>query len=213
MNTIFFLSLCIFTILQCFFWYFVFSKLIKQQGFSNKNTVYPPISVIICAHNEQENLEKLLPLLTKQEYPIFEIIIVNDKSTDNSNELLEHFSKNYAHFSYLTIEHTPNNFQSKKFALTQGIKKSQYDYVLLTDADCYPTSNYWIKNMASQSNQYDVVLGYSPYEKNAGLLNQLVQFETIYTAIQYLGFALQGNPYMGVGRNILYKKDLSLIHI
>lgn len=208
MNTIFFLSLCIFTIIQCFFWCFVFLKLLKHTGFSKKNAHYPPISVIICTHNEESNLEKLLPLLTQQKYSVFEIIIVNDKSTDNSKELLEYFSKTHAHFSYINIENTPNDIQSKKFALTQGIKKSKYDYVLLTDADCYPTSNFWIENMAGQSNQYDVILGYSPYEKNKGLLNQLIQFETLYTAIQYLGFTLQGNPYMGIGRNILYKKEL-----
>lgn len=200
--------LIIFTIIQSIFWGLIFSKLLKHKNMDQTHTHCPPISVIICAYNEEENLQKLLPLLMKQEYSIFEIIVVNDKSTDQTNILLNNLAKTHTHFSYINITETPSNFHSKKYALTQGIQQAKYPYLLLTDADCFPTSNHWIEHMAKPTEKHDIVLGYSPYYSEKSFLNELIQFETIYTAIQYLGFAKAGIPYMGVGRNVLYAKKL-----
>ncbi len=200
--------LIIFTIIQSIYWGLVFSKLLSHKNMEENVTHSSPISVIICAYNEEENLRKLLPLLVQQGYSTFEIIVVNDKSTDNTNSLLNDFANQYEHFSYINISSTPKEFHSKKYALTQGIQQAKYHHVLLTDADCFPTSNHWIEQMAKPIHKYDIVLGYSPYYSEKGLLNELIQFETIYTAIQYLGFAKAGIPYMGVGRNVLYAKKL-----
>ncbi|MCP4520828.1 MAG: glycosyltransferase [Cytophagales bacterium] len=200
--------LIIFVIIQCIFWGLIFSKISNFQPNEDLSNGENKISIIICAHNEYENLKKLLPMLIKQDYHCYEIIIVNDKSTDDTPLLLESFSKQCDFLSWIDIKETPTDFQSKKYALTKGISQAKYDYVLLTDADCIPNSNSWIEEMAKPTSQYDVVLGYSPYLKENTILNGMIQLETLYTATQYLGLALAGKPYMGVGRNVLYAKKI-----
>ncbi|MEN7548541.1 glycosyltransferase [Rapidithrix thailandica] len=186
----------------------IFGKLLKKQTPPSSST-FPPVSVIVAAHNEAPNLQKLVPLLLSQEYPQFEIIIANDRSTDNSEAILEDFAKQHPSFRFITIKQTPPEYTSKKFALTQAIQQARYDTLLFTDADCWPTSPHWIKTMCQPyTGTTHAVLGFSPYVKTDGLLNQLIRYETFITGIQYLSFALWGKPYMGVGRNISYQKSL-----
>jgi hypothetical protein len=97
----------------------------------------------------------------------------------------------------------------KKFPLSIGIKEAKHEIVLLTDADCVPASDQWIFRMQEAfTNGTEVVLGYGAYHKLPGFLNKAIRFETFHTALQYFGYALAGNPYMGVGRNLAYRKDL-----
>lgn len=192
-------------ITQAYFWLFIFNQ-IKESPVSNhqKNTLQ--ISVIVCALNEETNLQQLIPKILNQAYEKFELIVVNDRSSDNTLQLLQSITDK--RFNFITINETPKGYDHKKFALQEGIKKAAYDYILLTDADCIPNSPCWINEMQQQINtNKEIVLGVSFYQRTAGLLNHFIQFETYYTALQYLGFAQAGFPYMGVGRNLLYKKE------
>jgi glycosyltransferase involved in cell wall biosynthesis len=196
-------------VLQCYFWLFIFSKAGNTPDSSGGSTTTHKISVVVCALNELNNLQKLIPLLLKQEYEDYEIIIVNDRSTDNTSSYLNSITDK--RFSFIELKATPKGYDHKKFALQQGIKKAKYEYVLLTDADCIPKSSNWINEMKKPLNtQKNIVLGLSFYEKRPTFINHFIQFETFYTALQYLGFANSGNPYMGVGRNLLYNKELFL---
>ena len=95
-------------------------------------------------------------------------------------------------------------------AITLGIKAAQYDHILLTDADCEPISNQWIKEMSRgfASSDTDIVLGYGPYFQEASFINRLIRFDTMVIALQYMSFAKAGFAYMGIGRNLAYKKDI-----
>lgn len=168
-----------------------------------------PLSVVICARNEAENLKRHLPAVLEQDYPDFEVIVVNDRSWDGTNEILEAFAEEYKHLKIVTVTDGNKFIVGKKFALTMGIKATMHEWLVLTDADCQPASNKWLLGM-QQPEQQDIaiVLGYSPYIKKRGLLNALIRFETFFTAVNYLSFALKGMPYMGVGRNLAYKKSL-----
>lgn len=167
------------------------------------------VSVIICAKNEEENLERFLPRILEQDYPEFEVVVVNDCSTDGTELLLSRLSISYKHLRFTTIPADEKFTHGKKLALTIGLKSATYDHVLLTDADCYPVSDQWLQSMASKlSREKQIVLGYGGYEKRRGLLNLLIRYETVFTAIQYLAFAIKGHPYMGVGRNLAYEKAL-----
>ncbi|MDR6193359.1 glycosyltransferase [Siphonobacter sp. SORGH_AS_0500] len=178
---------------------------------SSTPQLLPGVSLIVCAWNELQNLRELIPLLEKQEYETFEIIIVNDKSTDGSSTFLQEALQHYSRLKVIPILETPLGVSSKKFALTQGIDAAQYEVILLTDADCRPHSSRWIQRMVAQlSPTKDIVLGVSPYFRKDSSVNAFIQFETFYTALQYISFALVGNPYMGVGRNLLYRKSLFL---
>lgn len=168
-----------------------------------------PVSVIICARNEAQNLQENLPIILTQKYSNFEVIVVNDCSVDDSVHVLDQLKSTYAHLKVVTVTEHKRFKTGKKFALTMGIKAAQNQHLLLTDADCKPASDNWIKFMQQGfSDQKEIVLGYSPYQKTGGLLNTFIRFETIKTAISYLSAALNHQPYMGVGRNLAYTKSL-----
>jgi glycosyltransferase involved in cell wall biosynthesis len=187
---------------------FVFLR-VPLYSKKKKRAKSPGISVIICAKNEEKNLKLFLPQVLQQEYPDFEVVVVNDSSTDNTEELLMQLSAQFKQLRYTSIPADDKLKRGKKLALTIGLKAAAYDYVLLTDADCYPASDQWLKRMASNfSGDHKIVLGYGGYERRKGLLNILIRYETTFTAIQYLSYAIKGRPYMGVGRNLAYEKAL-----
>lgn len=163
------------------------------------------VSIVIAAKNEAENLRKLIPRLLDQDHNNFEIVVVNDRSDDNTLSILQSFHD--SRLKFITIDRVENNFDPKKYALTKGIDEAQKEIVLLTDADCLPSSKNWVSSMARQfDNNTKIVLGVSQYEKERGFLNMFIRYETLLTAIQYISMAVLGNPYMGVGRNIAYRK-------
>ena len=171
-------------------------------------TSTPGISVIVCAHDEEQNLRELIPLLLQQDYPELEIIIVEDRSNDGTFDYLRDMLPANPRLKMVRVESTPAHIHGKKFALTLGIKAARYDWVLLTDADCRPASTQWVREMSrgiGTGTQF--VLGYSPYQAEPGLLNSFIRFEALITAVQYMGFARLGMPYMGVGRNLAYRKS------
>lgn len=169
-----------------------------------------PVSVIICARNEAANLQKNLPFIFSQKNINFEVIVINDCSHDNSDEVLREFQRLYKNLKVVVKQEHPRFKTGKKFAATLGIKAAENEILVFTDADCKPDSDNWLANVCSNyANEHtEIVLGYSPYEKKKGLLNLLIRYETFQTAINYFSFTLHGMPYMGVGRNLSYKKSL-----
>jgi len=200
------------TLVQVLFWLLLFSRLGRHAEPVNlepeqPQSELPPVSIIICGCNEADNLSKFLDRFLSQDYPFFEVIVVNDNSVDNSEKILLEFKKKYSILRPVTIkeQHPPG----KKYALQVGIAAAKYDLLLLSDADCYPSSPHWIRFMQSTiKNDVLIGLGYSPFEYRHGLLNRFIRFEAIYTAIQYFSFSIVGMPYMGVGRNLIYAKSL-----
>jgi glycosyltransferase involved in cell wall biosynthesis len=185
---------------------YFFSKLTFYK--SKESLFNKPISIIICAKNEAENLRNFLPKVLGQDFPEFEVIVVNDQSSDGTAVLLRELEKQYPNLVVVTIDEHIKHWPGKKFALTLGIKTAKYEHLLLTDADCLPSSSNWAKQMSSNFNTSDIVLGFGGYEKRKGLLNKIIRFDTFNVAQQYLSYALAKQTYMGVGRNMAYKKSL-----
>jgi cellulose synthase/poly-beta-1,6-N-acetylglucosamine synthase-like glycosyltransferase len=194
-------------ITQCGYYLGVYLQLHRYKP-EKKRRSKKGISVIICARNEEVNLEKHLPLILEQDYPEYEVVVVNDGSTDGTGDVLTRLAARYDHLRSTDI---PNGkfTHGKKLALTVGLKSARYDHVLLTDADCYPLTDQWLHKMVSHlTSEKHIVLGYGGYERRKGVLNMLIRYETVFTAIQYLSYAIRGFPYMGVGRNLAYRKSL-----
>jgi glycosyltransferase involved in cell wall biosynthesis len=196
------------TSIQLIYFLLIFSRFSFAKN-NNKVETKLPISVIICAKNEADNLKKNLPLILEQKYSDFEIILINDVSSDDTLDVMESFKDKHSNIKIVDVRNNETFWGSKKYALTLGIKASSNDFLLLTDADCKPNSDQWICKMtANFSDKKKIILGYGAYEKKKNsLLNALIRFETLLTAIQYFSYAKSGNPYMGVGRNLAYHKS------
>ena len=178
-------------------------KALKTNPYNNINE---GVSVIIAAHNELPNIQAFLPAILNQSYPQFEVIVACDRCTDGSIEFLHTIKDAKLHI--VEIHSINHSIHPKKAALTQAIQKASFPWILTTDADCYPQSTEWINSMMKAKKQQEICLGFSFYIPKPSFLNLFIRFETLFTALQYGGWAVFGKPYMAVGRNLLYAKKL-----
>jgi glycosyltransferase involved in cell wall biosynthesis len=214
-ETIGIVLLCIFgttIFIQLVYYVFVYGRIFsfpKNKKIEKSADQQVPVSVIICARNEAENLEINLPSILEQDYSNYEVIVVNDCSFDETEQVLLRMKAQYPHLRTTFIKEDSKFSHGKKLALTIGIKAAQNEWLLFTDADCCPQSQDWISCMASNfTESAGVVLGYGGFNSKKGLLNRLIRYDGMIIALQYFCFAKLGNPYMGVGRNLAYRKSL-----
>ena len=191
------------------FYYIYFYLAVIQHKHAVRNSEKKPVSVIICARNEANNLTTFLPAVLEQDYPDFEVIVVNDCSEDNSSDVLGEFLKRYPRLKVSILNRDIKFTHNKKFAQFIGIKAATNDILLFTDADCKPESDKWIESMVSNFEEdTDFVLGYGGFFSGRGILNKYIRYETMTIALQYFGMTLRGFPYMGVGRNLAYRRSV-----
>jgi biofilm PGA synthesis N-glycosyltransferase PgaC len=196
-------------LVQLYFSLFVHLKLALLPITELEASGLKPLTVIICARNEAANLQENLPVVLNQNYPDFEVIVVNDRSWDGTKDVLKDFEDKYPNLKVVTVAEGSKFIAGKKFAVTMGIKAAKNEWLVFTDADCKPRSDQWLLGMQQPADaDTEIFLGYSPYTRSKGLLNALIRFETFFTAVNYLSFAIKGMPYMGVGRNMAYQKTL-----
>lgn len=194
-------------IIQIGYWiafYLGFKKIADVSPRYNENL--PPISVIVVYKNNKNTIQNTLQSLVSQQYPTFEVLAMQDFSTDGSEMLAQKISH-----PRLRHVHTSQDVPGKKFALSEAISFAKHDLLLLTDGDCITTSERWIDAMVTAMNGHkntQIVLGYSPMTPMPSMVNAFSRYETVLTAIQYLSYAAHGSPYMGVGRNLMYTKRL-----
>ncbi len=217
MNLVLYIPLIAVIILFVLNVYFHYRFWLPFLTYKDKTSIHnrgeQPVSVILAARNEAENLQKFLPLLLSQDYPDFEIVVINHCSFDETADVLKAFQSEYERLKVVTIEEQEKYPTGKKFALTLGVKAAKNNILLLTDADCYPVSNQWIRLM--QRNYVDkteIVLGFGAVEYEPTLLNFFIQYDSVRTALDYLGRAIIHKPYMGIGRNLSYLRTLFFFH-
>jgi len=198
------------TAIQLFYYTGFFGRLAFYKPKVKSRSQNHPVSVIICARDEDENLARNLPGVLVQSYPsTYEVVAINDNSLDDSKYILQELKKTFKSLHVVELTQEAVHISGKKYPLSIGIREAKHEVLLLTDADCVPASEHWITKMQDgYDDNIEIVLGYGAYHKKKGLLNKLIRFETFHTALQYLSYALAGMPYMGVGRNLSYKKSL-----
>lgn len=205
-----FYSFSLVTGIQLLYYLFVFRKLaFFKPGLKEKSQQHP-VTVVVCARDEAANLAKNLPGVLVQTYATtHEVIVVNHNSQDETQYLLEELRKTFKNLQAVNLIQEAKGIPGKKYPLSIGIKEARHEIILLTDADCVPASEFWMQKMQDGYDEgIDIVLGYGAYYKKPGLLNKLIRFETFHSALQYFSYALSGTPYMGVGRNLSYKKEI-----
>jgi len=198
---------------QLYFYLRYLNGVLRLRSNINKNKIsflneQPPVSVIICAKDEADNLRSFLPFILQQEYPDFEVIVINDGSTDETESLLNNLSVEYMNLRTTFVPVGARNLSTKKLGLTLGIKAAKNELLLFTDADCMPEDNQWIARMARNfTPETDFILGYGAYLNKKGFVNRLITYDTLFIALQYMGMAISGKPYMFVVRNLAYRKE------
>ena len=206
-NLLFIIYLGAFTIQLIYFLVFFIRLILKQKPVAIEK--FKPVSIIIAARNEDHNLLEFLPKIFEQDYPEFEVIVINDRSWDKSIDILQAFAIKHNNLHIVEVPDLEKDGFAKKFALTLGIKAAKHELMLFIDADCYPNSKNWVKEMASRhTGSTNLILGASPYAREKGVLNKIIRFDAGQIAIQYLSLAKSGIPYMGVGRNLSYTQEL-----
>jgi len=213
-GNIIFAAFCIITLIQLFYYLFFFLRLAIHKTKAKNVSQTHPVSVIICSRDEAANLVKNLPGALVQKYKTtHEVIVVNDNSLDESKYILEEYRREFKQLQLVELKQEARFIPGKKFPLSVGIKTAKHEVVLLTDADCVPASEFWIEKMQDGFNDgIEIVLGYGPLHKKKGFFNKMVRWETFHTALQYLSYAKSGMAYMGVGRNLSYKKSVFFRH-
>lgn len=207
---ILFYLFCLTIAVQVFYYLYFFMRFAFYKPAAKKTNMEHPVSVVICARDEADNLVKNLPGVLVQDYKTtHEIVLVNDNSTDESKYIIDEFKKSFKNLNHIELTQEAKHIPGKKYPLSVGIKSAKYETLLLTDADCVPASENWIQIMQdAYEDNTEIVLGYGAYHKKPGLLNKLIRFETFHSALQYFSYALAGMPYMGVGRNLSYKREV-----
>lgn len=209
-----FAAFCLVTLIQLCYYAGLFSRLAFYKNKPKLHNQQQPVSIVICARDEAANIAKNLPGVLVQNYRTsHEIILVNDNSSDDTKFLIDELRRTFKNLIPVQLTQEAKMISGKKFPLSMGIKTSKYETLLLTDADCVPASENWIQLMQDGYRpETEIVLGYGGYHKKDSFLNKVIRFETFHSALQYLSYALAGIPYMGVGRNLSYKKDVFFRH-
>lgn len=172
-----------------------------------------PVSVIVYARGEAEDLRRNLPHILNQEYPDFEVIVVNDGSDAESEDVLKLFSNEYKHLYYTYVPTDTQYLSHKKLALTMGIKAAKHDILLFTEANCRPHSNKWITSMTgTYTKSTDIILGYCSYGNYPGFFQKLVAYDNLINGLRYIASALSRSPYSGNGQNLSYRKEVFFAH-
>lgn len=205
-----FTLLCVVTLIQLAYYLIIFSRLAFYKPKPKLHSQEQPVSVIVCAKDEAGNLIKNLPGVLVQKYKTtHEVVLVDDNSSDDSKYVIEELQRAFKNLNPLKLKQEARLMAGKKFPLSMGIRAARHETLLLTDADCVPASENWIQLMQDGYNEgTEIILGYGAYHKAPGMLNKFIRFETFHSALQYLSYALAGIPYMGVGRNLSYKKEV-----
>ncbi|MFM7758520.1 MAG: glycosyltransferase, partial [Crocinitomicaceae bacterium] len=190
-----FIAFSLFVLIQLFYLFFIQVRLAYYSPAPKSAPSYMPVSIIIAARNESDNLYENLPIILSQDYPEFEVIVVNNQSIDDSSWLLTAFSRQFPNLRVVELGRSRHLRPGKKLPITLAIKAAKYEHFLLTDADCRPSSNQWIKKMASHfSSSKQIVIGYGPYSKSKGFLNRLIRFDTAWIGVSYFSMALAKLP-------------------
>lgn len=201
-------GLVLVTAVQFVFWLGPFYRLLRYRAPTTLLNRTRPVSVVICAKNEADNLRRNLYHFLNQNYRSFEVVVVDDNSTDDTRPFLLEVKTKWPNLRVVCAAKSSRAF-SKKSALAKGLECARSEWIVLSDADCRPASRNWLARLSSRMQpDAELVLGFSPYAKEAGLLNRWIRFEGVWTGIQYLSAALAGSPYMGVGRNMAYRIGL-----
>ena len=207
---------CVAVFGAAFLWLAVYYGLIyfrvgrkEERAAASSQGGAPKVSVVMVTHNEAAYLKEGMPYLLEQDYPNYEVVVVDYMSQDDTKFVLKVCAENYPNLKPVHFGQDVNMFQGKKYPLSIGIKSATGDIILLTEADSMPRNFSWVSAMARHytTGRTQIVLGYAGVQQGKGLLNALQQYDNLDDMLSCLGFQMLGMPYSGTGRNLSYRRD------
>lgn len=210
------LAICIaaLILIQALYYILVFGKVSsfvskKKKQKEEPSETLPAVSVVIATKNEEFFLKENLGLFLEQDYPEFEVIVVNDASTDDTQYVLKAFSKLYPRLNVVNIVENVNKFKGRKFPISLGVKAAKHDRIILAGADCVPSGFDWLKSIVGGfSGGKELVLGYVALSNAKSLAGKIMQYDNVTTTMNYMGLGLSGLAYRGNGKNLAFSKNL-----
>lgn len=203
-------------LVQLYYFLVPYSRLFRsnrQQDKLPENTNCPPLSIIMVTKDSASMLKENLPSILEQDYPEYEVIVVNDESAGEDEDILKILCSRYPHLYRTFIPKSARYVSRKKLGIAMGIKASKYDWIVVTEPYCKPVSKNWLRSMARDFVPgTDIVLGYCNYYGGKGFFLKRIISDMLIVSMRFLGKAIGGNPYMGIGRNMAYRKDIYLKH-
>ncbi len=181
----------------------------KEEKVMDNNL--PPVSIIIASHDDATQLEKHLPVLLQQEYPVqYEVIVVIEKGEHEVEDVLKRIQYQYdqqagnAHLYVTYIPETSRYMSRRKLAITLGVKAAKNEWLLLTNSDCEPASSQWLATMARNcGDDKSLVLGYASYDDET---SSFKRYERFYHFC-YLMRESQGKAYCTNCPNLMFRKS------
>jgi len=198
------------TLFQILYYWIVFGRVAFYNPKKHPaSEAFPSVSVIIVAENDYQNLRRNISALLEQDYPDFEVVVVNSSPQETASfYLLKGSQDKYSNLKIVDLPSVKTTFHSnKKFLLAIGVKESVKDILLATNIDCQPNSPYWIRSMVSQMNgEKQLVLGYTGL--TTAHANRFYRLDKVNTSLTYLSLARCGMPYTGTGDNLACSREL-----
>lgn len=179
----------------------------------DENTYFPKLSVIVYSYSEFEETKEYLDMALSQDYPNYEVILVNEGNAESTGMLHERLGKEYDNLYITFVPYDAHNLSRRKLAFTLGMKAASGDCVLTTVANCRIPSRRWLSEMMRpflEDSTIDIVLGYThlDFSELHGAWKWYRQMDATLTACQWIGSAQMGNPYRGDCFNLAYKREI-----
>jgi chlorobactene glucosyltransferase len=142
------------------------------------------VSIIVPMRNEERNARQCIEGLMSQKYRNFEVIVVDDRSEDNTLTILKEFASEHSDFKVVEGTPTPDGWIGKCYALWQGVRQAQGDWLLFVDADTI-SENYMLPSAIKyvEDNGIDM-LSLSPFQILETFWERVVQ-PVIFSSLYY----------------------------
>ncbi|PZM84706.1 MAG: hypothetical protein DKT66_08760 [Candidatus Melainabacteria bacterium] len=156
-------TLALFVFVAMMLSFFATFRTVQKCDFTNEKL--PSISVVVPVRNEEGKVARCLESLARQDYPNFDIIVINDKSTDSSGQIITELAQKFSNIIVIQGRENRTGWLGKCNALDHGTPHAKGDWLVFSDADTYHHPNS-LKDAISTAIKYNVdMISFMPVQE------------------------------------------------